>query len=110
VQHSSGVAVLTRPERPELADTITATHMGQLLTVLPRVYDYVVIDCELSYDEKLLAVLDRADSILLVITPNLGAVRNARHFLQLSETLGSARSKIDVIINRANSQVGLMVK
>jgi pilus assembly protein CpaE len=110
VQHRSGVAVLTRPERPELADTITATHVGQLLTVLPRVFDYVVVDCELSYDEKSLAVLDRADTILLIITPSLGAVRNARHFLQLADTLGYARSKIDVIINRANSQVGLMVK
>ena len=48
---------------------------------LPRLFDYVVVDCELSYDEKLLAVLDRADSILLVVTPHLGAVRNGHHDL-----------------------------
>jgi pilus assembly protein CpaE len=99
-----------RPERPELVDAISAAHLGQILTFLPRMFDYVVIDCELSYDEKLLAVLDRADSILLVLTPNLGAVRNARHFLALADTLGYARSKIDIVLNRANSQVGLRLK
>jgi len=107
VKHSSGLEVLMRPERPELAETITAHHIEQLLTVMPRLFDYVVVDCELSYDEKLLAVLDRADYILLVLTPDLGVVRNTKHFLQLAETLGYPRRKIDFIINRANSNVGL---
>jgi pilus assembly protein CpaE len=96
-----------RPERPELAETITARHIERVLTVLPRLFDYVVVDCELSYDEKLLAVLDRADYILLILTPDLGVVRNTKHFLQLAETLGYPRRKIDFVINRANSNVGL---
>jgi pilus assembly protein CpaE len=107
VKHSSGLELLMRPERPELAETITARHIEQVLTVLPRLFDYVVVDCELSYDEKLLAVLDRADYILLVLTPDLGVVRNTKHFLQLAETLGYPRRKIDFVINRANSNVGL---
>ncbi|HLH27252.1 MAG TPA: response regulator [Chloroflexota bacterium] len=107
VKHSSGLELLMRPERPELAETITGRHIEQVLTVLPRLFDYVVIDCELSYDEKLLAVLDRADYILLVLTPDLGVVRNTKHFLQLAETLGYPRHKIDFVINRANSNVGL---
>jgi pilus assembly protein CpaE len=107
VKHNSGLELLMRPERPELAETITARHIEQVLTVLPRLFDYVVVDCELSYDEKLLAVLDRADYIMLVLTPDLGAVRNTKHFLQLAETLGYPRRKIDFIINRANSNVGL---
>jgi len=107
VKHSSGLELLMRPERPELAETITARHIEQVLTVLPRIFDYVIVDCELSYDEKLLAVLDRADYIMLVLTPDLGVVRNTKHFLQLAETLGYPRRKIDFIINRANSNVGL---
>jgi pilus assembly protein CpaE len=101
--HSSGLRLLMRPGRPEQADAVTAQHIEAVLTMLPRLFDYVVIDCELSYDEKLLAVLDRADSILLVITPNLGAVRNAKHFLHLAETLGYPRTKIAVVLNRANA-------
>jgi len=78
-----------------------------VLTMLPRSFDYVVVDCELSYDETLLAVLDHADQILIVLNPELGALRNAKHFLQLADTLGYARNKISFIINRANSNVGL---
>jgi pilus assembly protein CpaE len=105
--HSSGLKLLMRPERPELAETITAEHIGKVLTILPRLFDYIVIDCELSYDETLLAVLDHADHILIVLNPELGALRNAKHFLQLADTLGYARNKISFIINRANSNVGL---
>lgn len=106
-KHPSGLQVLVRPERPELAETVTARHLEQVLTILPRLFDYVVIDCELSYDEKLLAVLDRADYILLVLTPDLGVVRNTKHFLELAATLGYPREKIEFVLNRANSNVGL---
>jgi pilus assembly protein CpaE len=106
-RHSCGLQLLVRPERPELVETITAAHMEKVLTVLPQLFDFVVFDCEMSYDEKLLAVLDHADSIVLVLTPNMGALRNAKHFLKLAEGLGYPRSKIDFVINRANSNVNL---
>lgn len=106
-KHPSGVELLMRPERPELVETIDAHCIERVLTVLARSFDYVVIDCEVSYDEKLLAVLDRSDVILLVLHPDLGALRNAKHFLQLAETLGYPRDKMAVIINRANSNVGI---
>jgi pilus assembly protein CpaE len=105
--HASGLKLLMRPERPELAETITAEHISKVLTILPRLFDYIVIDCEVSYDETLLAVLDHADQILIVLNPELGSLRNAKHFLQLADTLGYARSKISFIINRSNSNVGL---
>lgn len=107
VKHSSGIQVLVRPERPELAETITAAHWTQILSILPSMFDFVVIDCEVSYDERLLSVLDQADAILLVLTPNLSVVRNTRHFLQLAQTLGYQRDKIAFVLNRANSNVGL---
>jgi pilus assembly protein CpaE len=101
--------VLVRPERPELAETISARHIEQVLTVLPRLFEFVVIDCDVSYEEKLLAVLDRADSILLIVTPDLGAMRNTRHFLHLAQKLGYPQSKLNFVVNRANSKVGLTV-
>jgi pilus assembly protein CpaE len=106
-KHASGLELLMRPERPELAETITASHIEQVLTVLPRVFDHVIVDCELSYDEKLLAVLDRAEYIFMVLNPDLGVVRNTKHFLQLAQTLGYPRGKIGFVLNRANSNVGL---
>jgi pilus assembly protein CpaE len=106
-KHPCGLQLLMRPERPELAERVSAAHIEKVLTVLPRLFDHVVIDCEVSYDEKLLAVLDRVDTIFLIITPNLGVVHNAKHFLGLAEALGYPRDKIHIVLNRANSNVGL---
>jgi pilus assembly protein CpaE len=105
-KHSSGVQVLMRPERPETAETIMGSEIETILTLLPRLFDYVVVDCEVSYDEKMLAVLDYSELILLVLTPELGAVRNAKYFLQLTEALGYPRDKIIFVLNRADSHVG----
>ena len=80
---------------------------SQVLTVLPRLFEYTVIDCETSYDDKALAVLDRADAILLVLTLDLGAMHNAKNFLQLADRLGYARRKIDFVLNRTNARVAL---
>ncbi len=107
VQHPSGIALLARPERPELADTVSARDVERVLDELAHYFDFLVVDCELSYDDKLLAVIDRADCILLVLTPDLGALRNTRHFLQLARTLGYPRQRIALVLNRANSNVGL---
>jgi pilus assembly protein CpaE len=106
-KHETGLRVLMGPGRPELAETVTAADIGKVLTLLPRLFDYVVVDCEVSYDEQLLAVLDHADVILVPVTPELGAVRNAKHFLHLAETLGYPRHKIAIVLNRVNSNVGL---
>jgi pilus assembly protein CpaE len=107
MKHNSGVQLLVRPERAELAETITAEHMERVLTILPQQFDYVVFDCEVSYDEKLLAVLDHVDEILLILTPNMGALRNAKHFLKLTESLSYPRGKINFVLNRSNSNVNV---
>jgi pilus assembly protein CpaE len=105
-KHPSGLHVLVRPERPELAETILPHHLAKLLTVTPRLYDYTVIDTDVSYEDRPLTILDHADVILLVITPNLGVVRNAKRFLELALALGYPRERMYFLINRANSHVG----
>jgi pilus assembly protein CpaE len=106
VKHPTGLHVLLRPDRPELAETITPQHLSKLLTVAPRLYDYTVIDTDVSYEDRPLTILDLADVILLVVTPNLGVVRNTKRFLELALTLGYPRERMYFIINRANSHVG----
>jgi pilus assembly protein CpaE len=105
-KHPSGLHVLLRPERPELAERIQAAHLASLLTVTPRLYDYTIVDTDVSYEDRPLAILDHADVILLVVTPSLGVVRNAKRFLELALTLGYPRERINFVINRANSHVG----
>lgn len=109
-EHASGVKLLMRPHRPEVADEITPEHIERMLTALSLLYDYVVVDCPSSYDDRLFAVLDRVDQIVLVLQPELGAVVNVERFLELTEKLGYPQRKMLVVLNRANTRVGLEIK
>ncbi len=108
--HASGIRVLLSPFRPEKAELITPEHVKQLLAYLADQYDYVVVDCHAAYDERTLSILDRADEIMLVVTPEVGPIKNTSVFLDIAEKLGLSLDKIHIILNRSNSDVGIAVQ
>ncbi len=105
--HPSGIHVLLSPFRPEEAELVKAEHVGLLMESLVRNYDYVVVDCQASYDERMLVALEHADTILLVVTPEIGPLKNTSLFLDLAEKLGLSSKQIYIVLNRANSNVGI---
>jgi pilus assembly protein CpaE len=108
--HGSGLRVLLCPPHPEEADLITSEHVQKLLTFLCGMYDFVVVDCGANYDDRTLTILERANDVLLIITPEIGPLKNAALFLALADKLGLQRAKIQIVLNRANSQVGIEEK
>ncbi|MCL4489810.1 MAG: response regulator [Chloroflexi bacterium] len=107
VRHSSAIRVLLSPFSPEKADLITPDHVKRILTALVEQNDYVVVDCHATYDERMLSILDRADEIMLVVTPEVGPLKNTRMFLDIADKLGLTLDKVHLILNRANSNVGI---
>jgi pilus assembly protein CpaE len=105
--HSSGLCVLLSPQRPEDAELVTAHHVHMALGVLASEYEYVVVDCHTSYDDRTLAVLESASYILLVMAPELGAIENTALFFELAEKLEVPAERIHLLLNRFNSDVGI---
>jgi pilus assembly protein CpaE len=105
--HASGVHVLLNPANPAEAELITPTHVEVVLELLARLSDYVIIDCPPTYDERTLAILAHADDVLLVVTPEIGAIKNTSHFLAIAKELGIALEKVHLVLNRADSDVGI---
>lgn len=108
--HSSGLRVLLSPFRPEKAELITPEHVKRLLAYLGEQYDHVVVDCHSAYDDRTLSILERADEIMLVVTPEVGPIKNTSLFLDIAGKLGLSLEKIHIILNRANSDVGINVQ
>ncbi|MHB1131216.1 MAG: AAA family ATPase [Chloroflexota bacterium] len=108
--HSSGLAFLPRPVRPEHAEMVTADNLRRVLDLLTSAYDVVVLDCPPSYDERNLMLLDRADAILLVVTPDVATLYNTTAFLNLAQALGYARERITVVVNRYDSHGSVAIK
>ena len=107
--HSSGLKVLLAPPSPELAETVTPSAAKRVLEVLRGRYDLVIVDCASSFSDATLAILDIADTILTVLTLEITSIKNLRLFLEVSDQLGYAADKVQLVLNRADSALGIRV-
>lgn len=107
VAHPTGVRVLLSPFRPEEADLVKGEHVKKILDALVTLYDFIIVDCGANYDDRTLTALENADDIMLVVTPEIGPLKNAVLFLDVANKLGLSLDKVHVILNRANSNVGI---
>ena len=81
----------------------------KVLQRLRQDHELIVVDCPSSFNEPTLAVLDEADMILTVLSLEITSVKNMRLFLEVSEQLGYANDKIRLVLNRADSTLGIRV-
>jgi pilus assembly protein CpaE len=109
INHSSGVRVLLAPPSPEMAEMITPAGVRKILEVLRATNDLVVVDCTANFSDTTLAILDAADVILTALTLEITSIKNMRLFLEVADQLGYESSKIKLILNRADSTLGIRV-
>jgi pilus assembly protein CpaE len=106
VQHRSGVSVLLRPPDPLFVEKLDPDSVARAITTYKVLFDDVIVDTRPSFDEATLKILDAADRILLVTTPELSACHNTARFLGIAESLGYSH-KLTLIVNRANSGIDM---
>ena len=107
-QHTCGLDVLPAPLRPEDAELVTEAKLARLLEVARESYDVIVVDTSPFFHGPMLATLDRTDELLL-----LCGARRADDEERPAEPADaraarrSRRARIRVVLNRANSNVGM---
>jgi pilus assembly protein CpaE len=109
INHSSGVRVLLAPSSPEQAELITAVHAKNVIERLRQEHDLVVVDCPSSFNDATLGILDSADVILTLLSLEITSIKNMRLFLEVAEQLGYGSEKIRLVLNRADSTLGIRV-
>jgi pilus assembly protein CpaE len=109
INHSSGVRVLLAPPSPEQAELITAAHARRVVERLRMEHDLVVVDCPSSFNDVTLGILDEADVILTLLSLEITSIKNMRLFLEVAEQLGYGGDKIRLVLNRADSTLGIRV-
>jgi pilus assembly protein CpaE len=101
--HASGVQVLAAPKNPEEADAVGVTCVEGVVDLLRTEFDWVIWDTSQDYDDRSLFVLDQADPILLITTPDVPAMNHTRMQLELLERLGHSDGRIRIVVNRTES-------
>jgi pilus assembly protein CpaE len=105
----SGVRVLLAPPSPEMAEAITPAGVKLVLDHLRRHFDLVVVDCTAFFNDTTLAILDAADIILTMLSLEITSIKNMRLFLEVAEQLGYEAGKVRLVLNRADSTLGIRV-
>jgi pilus assembly protein CpaE len=109
VDHSTGIRVLLAPPSPEGADLVTAAYLRKIIDRLRATHDYVVVDLPAALTDHSLAVMDAADTIVVLSALEITTIKNVRLFLEVADQLEYDRGKIRLVINRADASQGIRI-
>lgn len=105
--HASGIRVMPAPPAPEMAEAITADHIKSLLQVMRKAFDLIVFDTWHHLDDTLLALMEAADRMLVVMTPEIPSVKSTKQYLELAEALQLGTDHIDLVLNQVTQREGV---
>ena len=99
IQHESGLAVLAAPETPGSGRLITPEQVNLALSTARTAYATIVIDAGSELDERSLAVLERAEAVVIPIVPEIGALKALHSLLEYLSEVGSAATTATFALN-----------
>jgi pilus assembly protein CpaE len=105
--HSERLSVVAAPVHLDSPDQATADDIGQLLEGLKAMFEFVVVDTSGVFDDQALAALDRSDSIILVGTLDIPALKGVKLATSTLDLLNFPRESWSFVLNRVDAKVGL---
>ncbi len=110
VNHDTGVHVLAAPRDPSDADRINPPDVTKIIEMLRERFDYVIVDTPAALTEIVLAAFDLSDGLYVMATLDLPSVRNMGVFLNTLEKLKIPSDNINLVLNKAEKDVGIDVE
>lgn len=107
LQHvTPNFSILAAPENPAHALQVKVEHLDAILDLAVTQFDFILLDVNVPLDALKLRALDRSHRLFLVTQAMLPAVRNAHRLLAMFASLGYARNKVQVVLNRHATRQG----
>ena len=104
--HPSGLRVVSLTSSPLHTEILEPTRVADAISVARRGFDFVVVDLHPSYSALNQAIFQKADRILVPVTPDVPAIRAAVQLAEVATDLG-IRDRLALVVNRANSGVSV---
>ena len=105
--YRAGLDMLLAPVTPGDAEKIQPSLVGEMLAVLRRMFDYVVVDTPPHLSEHVLTALDASAHHVLLTTPDVPALKNLRVVLDVLDMLSFPAGIRSLVLNRADAKVRL---
>jgi pilus assembly protein CpaE len=106
-EHESGVRVLMAPARPDQASAIDMDFLRTVFDLLRESEDFVVVDTAPGFTPEVIASIDASTEICMVGMLDSLSLKNTKIGLETLDLMGVSRQKIKLVLNRADSRVGI---
>jgi pilus assembly protein CpaE len=108
--HSSGLDVLSSPDVYGGVWKADSDSVERTLEFLATQYDFVVLDCEASFEDINLGIIALSNWIYLIATPEIGAIRDLSRYVDGLNQNEQATRKLQVVINRYSSHEAVTIE
>jgi pilus assembly protein CpaE len=107
VEHPSGARALLAPVRPDQASVITVSFLAEVQRLLAEMFEFVVIDTPPCFSPEVIAAVDSSTDVLMVVMRDTLSLKNTKLGLETLERMEYDRRRVKIILNRANTNVGI---
>jgi pilus assembly protein CpaE len=105
--HQTGLRVLAAPVRPDQAGVVTPEFITTVTATLRTAYDFVVVDTPPSFGPEVIAAIDASSHVCMIGMLDSLSLKNTRLGLETLDLMGYPADRIRVVLNRANTNVGI---
>jgi pilus assembly protein CpaE len=108
--HPTGVDALCAPNSPIEADRLSTQDVFNVVDNLIAIGRPLILDTASGISDFALGALDRATHILLVSGTDVPSVQAGRKLLETMRQLEMPMDRVQLVVNRSTTQIGLSVK
>jgi pilus assembly protein CpaE len=102
--------VLAAPSHPIHAEEVSPEVVVRVLQLLREMFKFVIVDGPPFFTEQMLAALELIDTVAVVSSLDVPSIKNLRLCIETLSELGVPRERMKLVLNRADSKVGLNVR
>ncbi len=101
IRHESGIKLMPAPVKPAEAELITPKTIDLVWPYLQGNSAYMVVDAGNHFNEAVLTILERSDTILLLLAPDFASIKSAMDAIEIFKSMGFESNKIVPIVNNS---------
>ncbi|MBU1090387.1 MAG: Flp pilus assembly complex ATPase component TadA, partial [Candidatus Omnitrophica bacterium] len=107
VRTTHGIDFLPGILKPQHSPHLEADKIKDVLELLDKDYDFIIIDAGKRFNDVLITVLNHANLILLLVTPDILSVYQTKWAIDTLQFLNFPLSMIRIVLNRAESAASI---
>jgi pilus assembly protein CpaE len=106
-QHPSGARALLAPLRPDQAAAVGPVFLREVFEILRARFDFVLVDTPPAFTPEVIAAVDVSSHLCMVGMLDALSLKDTKIGLETLEQMGYDPSTITLVLNRADSEVGI---